>query len=77
MGMKMYDSYKNVMMDISSLKRKGDDIVMKGTLMGTMPSTIYVKPEEVWNAIKMLSWPIISYLPMMVIKGWKLSKRSK
>lgn len=77
MSMKMYDSYKNVMMDISSLKRKGDDIVMKGTLMGTMPSTIYVKPEEVWNAIKMLSWSVVGYLPMMVIKGWKLSKRSK
>jgi hypothetical protein len=77
MSMKMYDSYKNVMMDISSLKRKGDDIVMKGTLMGTMPSTIYVKPEEVWNAIKMLSWSIISYMPMMIIKGWRLSKQSK
>ncbi|MFH2043951.1 MAG: hypothetical protein ABIK92_02265 [Pseudomonadota bacterium] len=77
MSMKMYDSYKNVMMDISSLKRKGDDIVMKGTLMGTMPSTIYVKPEEVWNAIKMLSWSIISYLPMMIIKGWRVSRRSK
>ncbi|MBU3950090.1 MAG: hypothetical protein KJ826_17960 [Proteobacteria bacterium] len=77
MSMKMYDVHKNVLMDISSLKKKGNDIVMKGMLMGTMPATIYVKPEEVWGARKMLSWSLIFYLPIMMIKGWRLSKRSK
>jgi len=73
--MKMYDTYRNVMMDVSSLERKGDDLVMKGKMMGTMPATIYLKPEEVWQAKSLLSWSIIWYLPILMIKGWRQSRK--
>ena len=69
--MKMFDAHGNVMMEASSLKRQGDSLVMKGKMMGTMPATIYIKPEEVWMARKLLSWSIICFLPIMVVKGCK------
>ena len=75
MSMKMYDLYRNVVMDVSSLERKGDDLVMKGKMMGTMPATIYIKPEEVWLAKNLLSWSIIWYLPALMVKGWRRSRK--
>mgnify|MGYP001115490263 CR=1 FL=1 len=68
--MKMYDMHGNVMMETSSLERRGDDLLMKGKMMGTMPATIYIKPEEIWRARKLLSWSVIWYLPILVVKGW-------
>jgi hypothetical protein len=75
MSMKMYDLYRNVVMYVSTLERKGDDLVMKGKIMGTMPTTIYLKPEEVWQAKSLLSWSIIWYLPVLMIKGWRQSRK--
>ena len=68
--MKMFDMHGNVLMEASSLERRGDDLVMKGKMMGTMPATIYIKPEEIWSAKGLLSWSVIWYFPIIVIKGW-------
>jgi len=71
----MYDVYGNVMMEISSLERKADDLVMKGKMMGTMPACIYLRPKEAWQAKSLLSWSIIWYVPSMLIKGWLQSRK--
>jgi hypothetical protein len=73
--MKMYDMYGNVMMEISSLVRKGDDLVMKGKMMGTMPASIFLRPKEVWESKSLLSWSVIRYVPSMLIKGWLQSRK--
>jgi len=75
--MKMFDSYSNVMVDITELARKNDNLVLKGKMLNSIPGMFYLRPEEVWSAIRLLSWPVIRYLPIMLIKGWWLSKRSK
>ena len=73
--MKMYDMHGNVMMEVSTLERRGDDLLMKGKMMGTMPATIYIKPEAIWGAKSLLSWSIIWGLPAIVIKGWRRSRK--
>jgi len=73
--MKLYDIHGNVMMEISPLDRKGDDLVTKGKMMGAMPASIFLRPNDLWQAKSLLSWRVIRYLPSMAIKGWKQSRK--
>lgn len=69
--MKLFDTYGNTMLETASLERQGDDLVMKATVMGAMPMTVYIRPEEIWSMMKLLSWPVIWYLPIIMAKGWR------
>jgi len=75
--MKVFDTYGNEMLEASSLERRGDDLVMKGKTMGAMPATMYIRPEEVWATRKLLSWSVICYLPIMIIKGCCRARKPK
>ena len=77
--MKIFDTYGEEMMDVRSLRQKGDDLVVKGKLMGYVPISVYLKPEELWGAVRLLSWAVLLYLPVMMIKGcWRsLTGRTK
>lgn len=68
--MKMVDKYGTVMVEISSVERKGDDLVMTAKMLGTMPGTIYIKPEEAWKGIRLLSFSVLCYLPLFLLKSW-------
>lgn len=73
----MFDMHGNVLMEALSLERHGDDLVMRGKMMGAMPATIYVRPEEVWQARQLVSWSVLRYLPRMLVRGWLKSRRRK
>ncbi|SPD73764.1 conserved hypothetical protein [uncultured Desulfobacterium sp.] len=75
--MKMYSKEGAVMMDAQSLRREGDNLIMKGKIMEAMSMSIYLKPEDIWEARKLLSWSIIWYLPVIIIKGWWRSMMKK
>ena len=68
--MKVFDTYGNVMLEASSLEQRGDDLVVKGRVMGSMPTTMYIRPEEMWAMRKLLSWSVIWHLPIIIVKGW-------
>lgn len=72
--MKLFDKYGNVMMEISSLERRGDDIVIKGKMMGSMPGTFYLKPAEAWSVLSLLTWKLVRYLPLFLYKAWRQSR---
>jgi hypothetical protein len=65
------------MMDIRSLEREGDVLVMKGKVMRSMPVTIHLRPEDLWQAFSLFSWPLLLRLPMLLFKGFRLSRRAK
>ena len=73
--MKMFDVHGGELMSITSMERKKDDLIMKGQTMGYMPATIYVKPEQIWQSKKLLSWSVIWYLPVIIVKGWWRSRK--
>jgi hypothetical protein len=75
--MKMYSKEGNVMMDTKSLRREGDVIIMKGKMMEAMSMSIYLKPEDIWEGKKLLSWSILWYMPIIMFKGWWRSVRKK
>ena len=68
--MKMYSKDGNEMMDATALWREGNNIVMKGKVMKAMNMTIYLKPADVWKAKSLLSWSLIWYSPIILLKGW-------
>lgn len=71
--MKLYDRYGAEMMHVKSLERNGEDLMMKGKMMGHIPANVYLKPEELWKSLKLLSWSMIWYMPFMLFKGWRRS----
>jgi hypothetical protein len=65
------------MMDIRSLEREGDVLVVKGKIMRSMPATIHLRPEDLWQAFSLFSWPLLLRLPILLFKGFRLSRRAK
>ena len=75
--MKMYSKEGSIMMDMKILRREGCDLVVKGKMMEAMTMSIYLRPEDVWESKSLLSWSIIWYLPVIIVKGWWRCLRKK
>jgi hypothetical protein len=65
------------MMDIRSLERDGDVLIVKGKIMKSMPATIHVRPEDLWEAFSLFTWPLLLRLPGLMFKGFKRSRAAK
>ena len=52
--MKLYSPDKSELMDVSSIARDGDDLVIKGKVFGAMPMTARLKPAEAKKALKLV-----------------------
>ena len=48
-----------VLLEMTDLLADERGIGMKGKLMGAMPATIYVKPEELWNLLGMVPAKVV------------------
>ncbi len=76
--MKMYSKEGNTMMDVRSLRREGDTLIMKGKMMEAMNMSIYLKPEDLWASKSLLSWSVIWYMPIIIVKGcWRSMTKKK
>ena len=53
--MKIYSADKSELMQVSAIERKGDDLVLKGKVFGTMPMAATLTPEEARNFRKLLT----------------------
>jgi hypothetical protein len=73
--MKLFGKDGIEMMDVKSIQRDGERLVLKGKMMGTMATTIYVGPEEMWDALKLFPIGVILRMPLLLLKGW--SRRRK
>jgi hypothetical protein len=62
------------MMDIRSLERDGDVLVVKGKIMGSMPATIHLRPEDLWQAVKLFNASLLLRLPILLFKGFRRSR---
>ncbi|MBN1318998.1 MAG: hypothetical protein JXA42_26180 [Anaerolineales bacterium] len=64
-----YDVYGNPMAQIQKIAFKKGNIAAKAILLGSMPSTMYMRPEEVWKVLGMVSWETIIGMPGFLITG--------
>lgn len=52
--MKLYSPDRSELMDVASIERDGDDLVIKGKVFGAMPMTARLRPEEAKKALKLI-----------------------
>lgn len=60
--MKIYAADKSELMQVSKIERKGNDLVLKGKVYGTMPMSATLTPDEARAALKLLSPGLILFL---------------
>jgi hypothetical protein len=65
------------MMEIRSLEREGDVLVVKGKIMRSMPVTLHLRPEDLWQAFSLFTWATLLRLPMLLFKGFTRSRRAQ
>ncbi|WP_313054263.1 hypothetical protein [Pseudomonas lopnurensis] len=68
--MKMFSKEGVEMVDVKSITRDGERLVIKGKVMGAMTTTILVSPEDCWQAARLLGLGVILRLPLILLKGW-------
>ena len=70
--MKIRAADKSELMQVSKIERRGNDLVLKGKVYGTMPMTATLSPEEAKAFLKLLTpglaWFILT-LPFRKSKG--------
>lgn len=60
--------------DLASFKRvryKNGKILAKAVLLGSMPETIYMSPEEICKAVALMEPQVIFSIPIILYRGWK------
>lgn len=73
--MKLLNLDNSVLMDVSTLKRDGDDLVIKGQILGSMPITAKLTPEQARAALKMLDLKTMLFLASMLFRGTKKNEK--
>jgi|GEM_PF-985594 hypothetical protein len=72
--MKLYSKDGIEMMDVKSITLEDEKLVIKGKMMGAMAAIIHVKPEDIWEAFKLLPWSAKLRMPMLLLKGRRRSR---
>ena len=60
--MKLYSPDKSELMDVSSIGRDGNDLVIKGKVFGSMPMTAKLRPAEARKALKLIDFKTALFL---------------
>ena len=60
--MKIRAADKSELMQVSKVERKGDDLVLKGKVFGTMPMSATLTPEQARAFMKLLTPRLILFL---------------
>ena len=62
MGMKIYTPDKNELFEIATIQRDGDNLVIGGKIMGSMPMKAIVRPQDARSGLKLLNLKTILFL---------------
>lgn len=68
--MKLYSKEETEVMDVQSLQREGGNLILTGKVMGAMMLSVYLKPDDIWRLLGLLSWSIAWRLPFLLLKGF-------
>ena len=73
-NMTAVDRTGDALATMSNIKVKDGSIVVRAVLLGSMPSTIIIYPEEVWKLLPFIETNVITSLPGILYRGWKKAK---
>lgn len=57
--MKLHTPEGRELMDVQRVQREGDQLVVRGLIMGTMPTRAVIRPEQIRAAFALLSWSLV------------------
>jgi hypothetical protein len=60
--MKLYTNDKTELMDVGTLERDGNALLIKGRIFGTMPMTARLSPEQARQGFKLLNVKLVLFL---------------
>lgn len=66
--MKLMTSDNSELMEVSSFKTEGDNLVVNGTIMGAMPVEAILTPAELRKVFKLLSFSLVFFVIRMLFK---------
>jgi hypothetical protein len=66
--MKLYSQDGSELMQVESLERDGNDLVIKGKVFGSMPMSARLKPEEARKGLKLLSPRMTAFLMTLLFR---------
>lgn len=69
--MKLYAPDNSVLMEISALERKGNELIVKGKVFGSMPMVAKLKPEEARKGLKMIGFKLALFLLTFLFRSTK------
>lgn len=61
----------STLMEIRKLEFKDENLIIRGKMMGTMPTVARMQPEEVWKAISLIPPKVLLGFPAYLFKAWK------
>lgn len=64
----LYSPDDSALMEIQSLERSGNELVIKGKVFGTMPITARLKPEQARKGLKLLRPRLVLFLLSMLFR---------
>lgn len=64
------------LMEIKKIEYKDSKLVIRGKMMGTMPTTAQIRSGELWKALTMLSLKVVLRFPKLLYLGWKSEKNA-
>ena len=69
--MKVYAQDNSELMEISSLERDGNLLVIKGKVFGTMPMTARLRPAEARKGLRLLNLKMVWFLLTFLFRNGK------
>jgi hypothetical protein len=66
--MKLYGSDDKELMSVSTIERSGADLIIKGRILGAMPLSAKLRPEEARAALKLMSWKTRLFLVTLLFR---------
>ena len=67
--MKLYAQDNSVLMEISTIERKGNELILKGKVFGAMPLVARLKPAEARKGLKLLGFKLIMFLLTFLLRA--------
>lgn len=64
----LYSSDNSKLMEIETLERSGNDLLIKGKVFGAMPMTARLKPSEARKGLKLLNAKLIFFLLTFLLR---------
>lgn len=73
--MKLHTPDGRELMEVVSLTREGDELIVRGVIMGTMPIKAVLAPEELRSATRLLSFKLVKDLLALWCKRGKTARQ--